>query len=566
MRDRLENPYDRGVDYAELAASVLHPDLSVFLQTSASGRSTLDFRDEAALRALNGALLKRDFDLEVELPPDRLCPSVPGRLDYVLHCLELVRQTRRRQALDTVPETVTGLDVGTGASAIYPLLAVRYAASSRAPREIVHLQMLATDINEASIAVAKRNVDRNRLTPLISVHRVEPDGPIFPPVVIDAASSIDFTMCNPPFYASAEEIASSEAGKARLPFAICTGADNEMVTPGGEVAFVSRMIQGTPSLGPEKIRWFTSLLGKYSSIAPLVDELKKQKILNYHVSALPTRGHTTRWVLSWSLQEWRIPPVIIKDTLARDSTPPIPPAPSFPLRRFLSPWTAPLLFIPARASDSTISGPGASDTVISALRNALDELARSALEASVGRNFEWVDEGEESNRNSGDGAEPDYAVFITAMRNVWSRQARRAAAAAADSVALPSLEASSPGKAEPPPSASGRLDGPPRQSPVLELRIELWTSTSSRPDGAGPSLRLEGWWVRGSDRDRSALEGLWSFLTRRIGDDLRRKAEEGEKGTLEVEVDGKAGGKGGAARMDGENGEAGAERRKKRKL
>lgn len=93
--------------------------------------------------------------------------------------------------------------------------------------------------------------------------------------------SLDFTMCNPPFYGSAEEIASSEAGKARLPFAVsmlclpvsrfvhttsstdrrndvrvqvCTGAENEMITPGGEVAFVSRMIQETPSLGLTTIR------------------------------------------------------------------------------------------------------------------------------------------------------------------------------------------------------------------------------------------------------------------------------------------------------------------------
>lgn len=32
--------------------------------------------------------------------------------------------------------------------------------------------------------------------------------------------SIDFSMCNPPFYDSAEEIASLEAGKDRLPFAV----------------------------------------------------------------------------------------------------------------------------------------------------------------------------------------------------------------------------------------------------------------------------------------------------------------------------------------------------------
>ena len=48
--------------------------------------------------------------------------------------------------------------------------------------------MLATDINDKSLALAKSNVERNDLAEAISVYRVEPDGPIFPPAVIDAAS------------------------------------------------------------------------------------------------------------------------------------------------------------------------------------------------------------------------------------------------------------------------------------------------------------------------------------------------------------------------------------------
>jgi methylase of polypeptide subunit release factors len=48
--------------------------------------------------------------------------------------------------------------------------------------------MLATDINEKSLAIAKSNAERNGLAEAISVHRVEPDGPIFPPAVVDSAS------------------------------------------------------------------------------------------------------------------------------------------------------------------------------------------------------------------------------------------------------------------------------------------------------------------------------------------------------------------------------------------
>lgn len=56
-------------------------------------------------------------------------------------------------------------------------------------------------------------------------------------------SGIDFTMCNPPFYASREEVLQSTEAKEFSPSAVCTGADNEMITPGGEVAFVATMVK-----------------------------------------------------------------------------------------------------------------------------------------------------------------------------------------------------------------------------------------------------------------------------------------------------------------------------------
>ncbi|GAA5956908.1 hypothetical protein JCM8115_003858 [Rhodotorula mucilaginosa] len=565
MAKRLTSPYDRSVDYAELAGSVAS--LSPFLAVTASGRSTLDFQDEAAVRALNGALLKRDFDLDVETPSDRLCPSVPGRLDYVLHCLELVRQTRRARALGAVPEIQTGLDVGTGASAIYPLLAVRYAAS-RAPQDFANLRMLATDINEKSLAIAKSNAERNGLAEAISVHRVEPDGPIFPPAVVDSASHIEFTMCNPPFYGSAEEIASLEAGKASLPFAICTGADNEMVTPGGEVAFVSRMIRETRTLGRSRIKWFTSLLGKYSSIAPLIDELKSCKILNYHVSALPMRGHTTRWVLSWSIQDWRVPPFLIKDTIAREGVSPTTAGPSFPLKRFLSPATAPLVFVPTTGPRRTADDNAVRDRVTDALRNALHELVQVGEQAAEGRDFEWSDEPTGGGSGGGGVAQPDRTFRVTASRNVWSRKARRVAALA--DAAAPKPELSQEQVEQAPASGVTKDPPPPQQSPMLDLRIEIWTTTaretesSEARDGpassASSSIRLEGWWIRGLDQERSALEGLWGFLTRRIGDAIREQ----EVGAEGVEGKGEAGGGGGE--MEGGGGGAVGSRRKRRKL
>lgn len=49
-------------------------------------------------------------------------------------------------------------------------------------------------------------------------------------------------MCNPPFYGSRQEITESAGAKEIAPNAVCMGADKEMITPGGEAAFVRRMI------------------------------------------------------------------------------------------------------------------------------------------------------------------------------------------------------------------------------------------------------------------------------------------------------------------------------------
>lgn len=67
--------------------------------------------------------------------------------------------------------------------------------------------------------------------------------PILAPLFEFPETEFAFTMCNPPFYASTEEVTRSAEGKALEPNAICTGADVEMITRGGEEAFVGAMVE-----------------------------------------------------------------------------------------------------------------------------------------------------------------------------------------------------------------------------------------------------------------------------------------------------------------------------------
>ena len=111
--------------------------------------------------------------------------------------------------------------------------------------------------------------------------------------------SIDFTMCNPPFYASTADYLSCAAAKSRPPHSACTGADVEMVTPGGEIAFVSRMIDESKVL-KHKCQWYTSMLGKYSSIEVIVENLRASGVENWAVKDLVQGNKTKRWAVAWS--------------------------------------------------------------------------------------------------------------------------------------------------------------------------------------------------------------------------------------------------------------------------
>ena len=124
-------------DFAALAAR--QPLLAAYLEPpsgggGAGGVARIDFRDAAATRALTAALLAEDFGVAWWLPDGHLCPALTGRCNYVHWLEDLLALSPPPRAADG---RTRGLDIGTGASAIYALLGaamngwcVRRAASS----------------------------------------------------------------------------------------------------------------------------------------------------------------------------------------------------------------------------------------------------------------------------------------------------------------------------------------------------------------------------------------------------------------------------------------------------
>lgn len=70
------------------------------------GSISFDFKNADGLRCLTTILLKKDFHLDVLIPEDKLVPTLPLRLNYILWVEDV---------LDWKPETnstIKGIDIG----------------------------------------------------------------------------------------------------------------------------------------------------------------------------------------------------------------------------------------------------------------------------------------------------------------------------------------------------------------------------------------------------------------------------------------------------------------------
>ncbi|TAQ89711.1 hypothetical protein B7494_g1974 [Chlorociboria aeruginascens] len=283
------NIYKDDIDFAALALQDAN-----FAQVLKSN-GQLDFSNPESVQQLTKSLLQRDFGLKISLPPDRLCPPVPNRLNYVLWIQGLLDTTSDSYSDTYDPERqVLGLDIGTGASAIYPLIGCAQRLKWR---------FAGIDIDEKSLQFARENVQINGLQNRIKLLQTRPDGPLLPLDILKF-ETIDFSMCNPPFYESKAEMLTSAAAKQRPAFTACTGSTVDMVTPGGETAFVSRMIDESLVL-QDRVQWYTSMLGKFSSISTIIQKLREKEIGNYAVTEFVQGNKTRRWGVAWSFEDLR---------------------------------------------------------------------------------------------------------------------------------------------------------------------------------------------------------------------------------------------------------------------
>ncbi|KAJ3589976.1 hypothetical protein NHX12_007933 [Muraenolepis orangiensis] len=277
---------DTPPDFAYLASK--YPEFQQHVHTSIAGRSMLNFKEPEAVRALTCTLLKEDFGLSIAIPLERLIPTVPLRLNYIHWVEDLVGgQGQPRK----------GIDIGTGASCIYPLLGATMNG----------WYFLATEVDDICFDYATKNVAQNNLSELIKgkpMVKVPHKTLLMDALKEETTIVYDFCMCNPPFFANQLEAKGENSRNSRRPppSSVNTGGVTEIMAEGGELEFVKRIIHDSLQL-----RTRLSLGFKPNQPQPAVTP---ESMLGYQSNQVPKvthtefcQGRTMRWALAWSFYD-----------------------------------------------------------------------------------------------------------------------------------------------------------------------------------------------------------------------------------------------------------------------
>uniref|UniRef100_A0A0R3RYF1 U6 small nuclear RNA (adenine-(43)-N(6))-methyltransferase n=1 Tax=Elaeophora elaphi TaxID=1147741 RepID=A0A0R3RYF1_9BILA len=290
------NPYkDKPPDFSLLADKFVEFRSHCYI--GSNGKLKMNFRDTNAVRILARTLLLSDFGLDVDIPPDCLVPRIPQRLNYILFIDDLLKA-------NGISGDVLGIDIGTGASCVYALLGAKQFG----------WRFLATDADPFAIEIASRNVEKNGMGEKIEVVRVPSDWMIKDIVRSHPETEFTFCMCNPPFYECDEfeekftyirdnvltNVGGSNCMNRPAPHSATVARSNELAVAGGEVAFVSRLIEDSFVL-QNTVKLYTSMVGKKSSLVELRKKLGRCLSVRSTVTTL-YQGKTHRWVLAWTFE------------------------------------------------------------------------------------------------------------------------------------------------------------------------------------------------------------------------------------------------------------------------
>ena len=299
------NPHGGRYDFAQLIAC--EPSLAAFVAKNAWGDESIDFADPQAVRALNRALLRQMYGVGAwTLPEQYLCPPIPGRADYLHYLADLLARSNGGE----IPhgEAIGVLDVGVGASVVYPLIG----------HSVYGWRFVGSDIDRNALTSAQTILDANPgYRDAVELRWQSSRRAVFSNIM-QPDEVFDLVMSNPPFHASIDEAKAGSERKwknlgkstaAGAPVLNFGGRSDELCCPGGEEGFVGRMIVESRDI-QNQVLWFTSLVSKATSLPAIYRALKAAGVAKSRTIEM-AQGQKKSRIVAWTFlnerqhQAWR---------------------------------------------------------------------------------------------------------------------------------------------------------------------------------------------------------------------------------------------------------------------
>lgn len=282
------------------------PELKNYTALNKYGVESVDFSNPLAVKLLNTAILNHYYGItNWEFPDQNLCPPIPGRADYIHHMADLLAECN----FGTIPtgDTITGLDIGLGASCIYPIIGVTEYG----------WKFIGSDIDPKSIASSQDIVNSNSLLKGKIECRLQKNRKDVFYGILEKVDKIEFTVCNPPFHASAEEaqkgarrkVMNLSGKKAKTPELNFAGINSELIYEGGEYKFIQHMIRESEKFAKNCL-WFSTLVSKQSNLKRIYNLLENSEVKQVKTIPMGTGNKSSR-IVAWTFHskeernDWR---------------------------------------------------------------------------------------------------------------------------------------------------------------------------------------------------------------------------------------------------------------------
>ncbi|MBT7493578.1 MAG: 23S rRNA (adenine(1618)-N(6))-methyltransferase RlmF [Bacteroidetes bacterium] len=238
------------------------PELKNHLALNKYGIESVDFSNPHAVKLLNTAILNHYYGIKNwDFPDENLCPPIPGRADYIHHMADLLAENN----FGTIPtgDKITCLDIGVGASCIYPIIGVvEY-----------DWKFIGSDIHPKTIASAQNIVNSNSSIKEKIECRLQKISKQVLFGIISKEDKIELIICNPPFHSSIEDaqkgtrrkIKNLSGKKVKTLDRNFAGISNELICVGGENKFIQNMIRESEKFS-KNCYWFSTLVSKQSNL------------------------------------------------------------------------------------------------------------------------------------------------------------------------------------------------------------------------------------------------------------------------------------------------------------